>query len=165
MTVTIGIFKKEEGIMEAIKMFQTAQSQTNDYNLRIVVKNKESAPILAAQSDVPVEEVYEILEAREPLTDRVVPPIGAVPLAAGGYTAGSVGASGGSPAGFVPVINDLDDRPGTNDVLHDIGIPEKHAKECGDAVELGRYLFILETDSVEEAESLLRLAGATNVVY
>ncbi|WP_169087568.1 hypothetical protein [Paenibacillus sp. PL91] len=161
MTVTIGIFKKEEGVLEATKMFQTAR--TNDYNLRIVLKNKESAPILASQSDVPVEEVYEILEARGPLTDRVAP-LGAVPLAAGGYTAGSVGASG-SPAGFVPVVSDLDDHPGTNDVLHDIGIPEKHANECGDALEVGRYLLILETDSEEEAESLLRLAGATNVVY
>ncbi|OBZ11280.1 MULTISPECIES: hypothetical protein [Bacillales] len=161
MTVTIGIFKKEESVLDAIKRFQA--NAWNDYNLRIVVKNKESAPILASQSDVPVEEVYEIREAQEPLIERAVPPVGAVPLAAGGYTAGSIGASG-SPTGFVPIVNDPDQYPSTHDVLHDIGIPAEHAKECGDAVELGRYLLIIETESAAEAETLLRQAGAANVV-
>jgi hypothetical protein len=162
MKVTIGIFNKEEGVLDAIKRFQA--NDWNEYNLRIVVKNKESAPILTSQSDVPVEEVYEIREAQEPLIERSVPPVGAVPLAAGGYTAGSIGASG-SPAGFVPIVNDPEEYQSTNDVLHDIGIPADHAKACGDAVEIGRYLLVIETESEAEAETLLRQAGATNVVY
>ena len=82
MTVTIGIFEKEESVLEAIKRFQAAR--TDKQSLRIVVKNKESAPLLAGQTDIPVDEVYDIREAQERGGDRVVSPIGAAPLVADG---------------------------------------------------------------------------------
>ncbi|WP_054026126.1 hypothetical protein [Bacillus sp. FJAT-28004] len=162
MTVAIGIFEKEEGVLEAIKRFQA--TRTNEHNLRIVVKNKESAPLLAAETNTPIEEVYEIREAQELNNARVVTPIGVAPFAAGGYTPGSTGVNG-NPAGIVAGAAELDQGLSNKDVLHDIGIPDKHTKECGEAIEQGRYLLVADTDSETAAEALLLQSGAYKVIY
>lgn len=161
-TVTIGIFDKEEGVLEAIKRFQ--ETRTNEHKLRIVVKNKESAALLAAETDTPIEEVSEIREAQELSGTGTVAPIGlAAPYATGGYVSGSTGVIG-SPAGIISGAADLDHGTRTKDVLHDIGIPSKHAKECGEAIEQGRYLLVADTDSPKDDEALFFQTGAFNVV-
>ncbi|CAM4516560.1 hypothetical protein FHS16_003288 [Paenibacillus endophyticus] len=162
MTVTIGIFEKEENVLEAIRMLQAAR--TGKQNLQIIVKNKEAAPLLAGQTDIPVDEVYDIREAQERNGERVVAPLGAAPLAAGGYVAGGTGVVGGSPAGFVTGALDADNDTRTEDVLQGIGIPDKHAKTAGDAIEQGRYLLSADTDYEEETKALLIQAGAADVI-
>ncbi|WP_139991192.1 hypothetical protein [Paenibacillus paridis] len=162
MKVTIGIFEKEEGVLEAIQAFQS--TTTGNHNLRIFVKNNEAAPILAAQSDVPVEEVYEIRDAQGQRGERIVPAIGAAPIATGGYVAGGLGV-GASPGVVIGSTDpDVDERARTQDVLHDIGIPGRLVEVCGDAIEQGKILLLTETETEAEADVLLRRAGASNII-
>ncbi|CAM4212181.1 hypothetical protein PAAL109150_15850 [Paenibacillus alkaliterrae] len=91
-----------------------------------------------------------------------IPPLGAAPFAAGSYQATGTGVGGG-PTGFVAGAHYSDEGPGTKGVLQDIGVPEKFAKECEEAVEAGHYLLISEVDSEDEAATLFLQAGASNV--
>ncbi|MDQ8734931.1 hypothetical protein [Paenibacillus sp. LHD-38] len=163
MTVTIGIFEKEESVLEAIKMFQAAG--TDKQSLQIVVKNKEAAPLLAGQTDIPVDEVYDIREAQERGGDRIVSPIGAAPLVSDGYVAGGAGVVGGNPTGIVTGTGDLDHNTRTKNVLLDIGIQGKHAETAVDSIEQGRFLLAADTDDKEETKRLLIQAGAFDVIY
>lgn len=163
MTVTIGIFEKEESVLEAVRMFQAAR--TDKQSLQIVVKNKEAAPLLAGQTDIPVDEVYDIREAQERGGDRIVSAIGAAPLVSDGYVAGGAGVVGGNGAGIVVGTGDLDHNTRTKNVLEDIGIQGKHAEMAGDSIEQGRFLLAADTDDEEEAKRLLIQAGAFDVIY
>ncbi|WP_424766894.1 hypothetical protein [Paenibacillus sp. sgz302251] len=162
MTVTIGIFEKEEGVLEAIKRFQA--SETDNKGLRIVLNNKDAAPMLAAQTDIPVEEVYGILDAQESNDLSGRPPLEAAPLAAGGYSTINNGVRG-EPVGIVANVFSRNDGQRIKDVLREIGIPKNCAKECGEAVEEGRFLLIMEADPESEADSVLRQAGAVDVIH
>jgi hypothetical protein len=163
MTVTIGIFEKEESVLEAIKRFQAVR--TDKQNLQIVVKNKEAAPLLSGQTDIPVDEIYDIREAQERGGDRFVSPIGAAPLVSGGYVAGGSGVVGASPTGFVAGTADLENDTRNENVLQDIGIQGRHAKTSGDAIEKGYFLLAADTDDEEVSKRLLIQSGALDVIY
>ncbi|WP_138754991.1 general stress protein [Paenibacillus sinopodophylli] len=157
MTVTIGIFEKEEHVLEAIKLFQAAREDKQ--SLQIIVKNKEAAPQLSSQTSIPVDEVYDIREAGEPNGERII-----APLAAGGYVAGSAGVVGGSPAGIVTGAFDLDNDTRTKNVLQSIGVPDKHADTAENAIEQGQYLLSTDTEFEEKAKALLIQAGAIDII-
>ncbi|NIK78974.1 hypothetical protein FHS15_004120 [Paenibacillus castaneae] len=159
MTVTIGIFQNEEKVLEAIKLFQAVHAHNS---LRIVVKNQESAPILTAQTDIPVEEMYEILDAQG--RGGV---IGVAPIGAGGYSATGATGAGPAPGGIIVGGLKRDDERATKGVMRDIGIPGDYAKECGEAVEAGRYLLITESEenTEVEAEALFIQAGASDIFH
>lgn len=163
MTTAIGVFDKEEGVLEAIKRFQAAR--TNRHNLRIVLKNKESAPLLVSDSSIPIEEVYEIREAQDVNQAGTITPLSAAPFAAGsGYTAGSTGLNGG-PTGIAAGAVKLDNEPDTKDVLHDIGIEDKFIEPCKEAIDQGYYLLVADTDNEAAAGALLLQSGAYKVLY
>lgn len=164
MTMTIGIFHTEEKALEAIKLLRTVNG--DDSGLRFVVKNQESAPILASQSDIPVEEVYEIRKAQERSGISGVAPIGvATPFASTGISETGVAGVGNGAGGIVVGGLQLEDESDHKKVMLNIGIPDSFAKECGEAVEAGRFLLITESDAENEAtaEALLIQAGATDI--
>ncbi|OMF19294.1 hypothetical protein BK133_29885 [Paenibacillus sp. FSL H8-0548] len=164
MKVTIGIFKREEGVLDAAQAFQATNTGTG--SLRIIVKNKESAPLLASQSSTPVEEVYEIREAQERGNGNNVPIIGAAPISTAAYSAGGLGI-GTNSGGVVVNAYDpvLDQHQRTQDVLHAIGIPGRFVEECGDAIEQGHFLLVTQDESGAAAEELLLRSGAFNVIH
>lgn len=157
MTVTIGFFDNEESVLDAAKRLR--EGCTRASGVRLLVQNAESAPILAAQSDIPVEEVYSIRDARGYGTVDAAP-LGVAPFTAGGYAGANTVAGTGSPGVVVGVGFGETEGPGTEDVLEDIGIPDKHAKSCGDAIDNGQYLLVAEGDLGLETADWMRQAGA-----
>lgn len=164
MKVTIGIFKREEGVLDAAQAFQA--TNTGADSVRIIVKNKEAAPLLSSQSNTPVEEVYEIRQAQERGNESNVPVFGAAPITTGAYSAGGLGI-GTNSGGVVVNAKDpvLDERQRTQDVLHAIGIPGRFVEECGDAIEQGHFLLVSQDESGAVAEELLLRSGAFNVIH
>lgn len=157
MTVTIGFFDNEESVLDAGRRLK--EGCTRASGVRLLVQNAESAPILTAQSDIPVEEVYSIRDARGYGTVDGAP-LGVAPFtAAGGYTGSSAVAGTGSP-GIVVGGFGLEEGPDTEAVLEDIGIPDKHARSCSDAIDNGQYLLVAEGDLGLETADWMREAGA-----
>lgn len=164
MKVTIGFFKREEGVLDAAQAFQATSTSTG--SLRIIVKSKEAAPLLSSQSNTPVEEVYEIRQTQERGNENNVPAFAAAPISTGAYSAGGLGV-GTNPGGVIVNANDPvpDDRQRTQDVLHAIGIPGRFVEECGDAIERGYFLVVNQDGSGAEAEKLLLRSGAFNIIH
>jgi hypothetical protein len=159
MAVAIGIFDKEEEVLEAIRLLREAGVDKEE--IRLVVGNREGAPILASSGDVQIEELYEIQEARAHNGDDQVLPPGVTPIATG-YTLGST-ANGFAPAGVLMVRSGWDDGPGSEEILRDIGIPNQETERCGKAVESGRFLLVADAESEINARTLLSHAGAAEV--
>lgn len=157
MTVTIGIYEKEENVLEGIRLLREAGVDKGE--IRIVVNNIEGAPILTSVADVPVEEIYAIQKAR---AEDEGPLLGSVPYPTG-FPVGNASTTTG-PVGIILPRIDSDNGPSSMEVLSDIGIPSDSADRCGRAVEAGNYLLITESDSQTNVQSLLRHAGASDVV-
>ncbi len=159
MALTIGIFEKEEEVLRAIRLLREAGADQDE--IRVVVGNSENAPILASRTDIRLEEIYAIQEARKRGEDADLP-LGVAPIATG-YPVGNT-TIGTGPAGVVLAGIDSGDDSGSEEVLQAIGIPGKAAEQCGKAVESGHYLLIADVDSEINTRSLLSHAGAANVV-
>jgi hypothetical protein len=159
MTVTIGIFESEETILEAAK--QVKEQGYEAESVRIAVKNAEAAPILSAQSDIPVEELHGIYESRERYGEAPRGGIVAAPLSTtGSYT-------GIGTFGQGAVVGDLTgkDSPDMQAVLRDIGIPDKHAEECERALESGQLLLIAEGELSASTNDMIYRAGALAIIH
>lgn len=163
MAVSIGIYEHEDEVLEGIRLLRNAGVEQGE--IRIVVGNREDAPILTSNADVPLEELYAIQETRRESGDGIgMFPLGAAPLSTG-YPAGNPSISFGGPTGVIFTSRDDGQGPTSKEVLTDIGIPKNAAEECGKAVDSGNYLLIAEADSDINLEALLRNAGASNVVH
>lgn len=164
MTVNIGVFEKQEEVVEAIRLLREAGVDHDD--IRVIVKNAENAPLIASNTDVPVEDLTGIQEAREhqPGPDGTFP-IGAaaVPASTGIGTGNPEGLGGGFAVGAFHLLDD--DRDHTERVLRDVGIPKHAADRCEEEVGAGRYLLLAETEEDTNASSLLRHAGASDVLH
>lgn len=159
MTMNIGIYEREEDVLIGIQLLREAGIEQGE--LRVVVSNREGAPLLTSNTDVPLEELDAIQETRRN-TEGDIFPLGG-PLVTG-YPAGNAATNSG-PAGVVfPALID-DEGPSSEEVLTDIGIPKNAAEECGKAVESGHYLLIAESDLDTNVEVLLRNTGASSVVH
>ncbi|MCD9025978.1 general stress protein [Cohnella silvisoli] len=161
MAVTVGIFNKEEEVLEAIRLLREAGVDKDE--IRVVVGNREGAPILASNGDVHIEELYEIQETRELDGEDRIFPIGVAPSVTGypvGNTLMGIGTASVIVAGY-----DSEDGLSSEEVLKDIGIPGEAAKKCGEAVESGSYLLVADADSEINASSLLKHAGASDIVH
>jgi hypothetical protein len=161
MAVTIGIFDKEEEVTEAVRLLREAGVDKDE--VRVVVGNREGAPILASSGDVHIEELYEIQETRVGDGDDQSLPLGAATSAAG-YTVGST-ANGFAPAGVIMARFGWDDGLRSEDVLQDIGISDQAAVKCSKAVESGRFLLVADSDSEINVKTLLSHAGAADVFF
>ncbi len=155
MAVSIGIFEKEEEVLEAIRLLREAGADRDE--IRVVVNNREGAPLLASDGNVNMEELYRIQSARKYEEDLDIP-IGAAPIATG-YPVGNTSVNSG-PAGVILAGFGSDDGPNSKGVLQDIGIPSQSAELCGKAIENGRFVLVADTDSEISSQSLLKHAGA-----
>lgn len=168
MTVKIGVFNREEAVLEAVRIIRESGAEREE--LRIVVDNKENAPLLAANSEVPVEEIHGILADRRRYgdgSDVVIPvaPVGTTTGFPGGIGAVPGGAPG--PIAAVPIFAADGRGPDREQVMQEIGIPDGAAEACSEAVEAGNYLLVAEfaEESELDAELLLHNAGAARVLH
>jgi hypothetical protein len=158
MTITMGIFEREEAVLEGVRLLREAGLKQSE--IRIIVGNLEGAPLIASNADVPIEELNAIQETRR-ATEEGSLPLGAVPLSTA-YPAGNA-VTGAGPGGGVVFTGILDeDGPSRAEVLSDIGIPSSAIKSCGIAIESGHYILVADANS-PNMEAALRSAGA-NIV-
>lgn len=157
MTVTIGFFDNEESALDAAKRLKEGSTRSN--GVRLLVQNADSAPILAAQSDIPVEEVYAIRDERGYTAGDVIP-LGVAPFTATGGYPGTNAATGNGSPGVVVGGFGSEEGPDTEGALQDIGIPDKHSQSCSEAINNGQYLLVADGDLGMETEDWLRQAGA-----
>ncbi|WP_158602439.1 general stress protein [Cohnella endophytica] len=160
MAMKIGIFDKEENVLDAIRLLREAGAEEED--IRVIVNNREGAPQLSSQDDIRMEELYEIQQARsrEADGDRSV----IVTPSVVGYPVGTSPLGSGGLVGVVVNGDSVYDGPDSSDVLRDMGIPRNAAERCARAIEKGRYVLVADTESDIRAESLLDHAGAGEVV-
>ncbi|QJD84359.1 general stress protein [Cohnella herbarum] len=156
MTVTIGIFEQEEKVLEAIRFLRNAGVDAN--GIRVIVSNREGAPLLASNGEVNLEELYEIQETRGD-EEEVGLPLAAAPLA-GGFPVGMGTSLGANPAGVIIAGYDSETGSGSEKTLREIGIPDDAAESCRRAVESGSYVLMAEASSEISLSALLSDAGA-----
>ncbi|KIL36847.1 hypothetical protein SD71_05445 [Cohnella kolymensis] len=150
MSVIIGIFDKEERVMDAVRMLCEAGIEQEE--LRIILGNLEEAPLLSTQRDVPIEELNAIKTTGDRKGIDAVP-AAAFPFAST-FTGGNGQAgSGAAAAAFVQVTHDTYDDDTTEAVLEDIRIPAQLAEIGDDAVKAGQYLLLCRSVS----ERILKL--------
>lgn len=159
MTVNIGIFDKEESVLNAVRLMREAGAEEED--IRVIVNNREGAPQLASREDIRMEELYEIQESRNRDADgnrseMLIP--GVIGYPAGMSTIGPV------PAAIVISGNSVFEGPDSAEILGEMGIPGHAAKRCAEAIESGRYVLVADTDPDISSESLLDHAGAAEIV-
>jgi hypothetical protein len=155
VSVNIGIFEQEDKVLDAIRLLRESGAEPNE--IRVIVGNREGAPLLASNGEVNLEELYEIEEAGEDVEDGGLP-LTAAPLAAG-YPVGSA-SFGTGPAGAVFAVNDFSEGSGSEKALREIGIPDHAAERCRKAVESGRYVLVADVSSEVSLTSLFSDAGA-----
>lgn len=160
MTVNIGIYQKEEDVLEGVRLLREAG--VDQGGIRIVVGNTENTPLITSNADVPIEELDAIQETRKE-SDQGIVPLGAVPLATG-YPIGNTSIISG-PAGVAFAGINANEGISNKELLKEIGISSTVAEECGKAVDSGSFLLLADTDSDINIESLLRDAGASNVIH
>lgn len=157
MTVTIGFFDNEESALDAARKLK--EGSTRVEAIRLLVQNAESAPILSAQSDIPVEEVNTIRDEGGNRAANIAP-LGVAAFSTTGSYNGTHTATGGvAPAVVVGGLGSLEGRD-TEDTLQAIGIPDKHAESCSDAINNGQYLLVADGELGADTEDWLRQAGA-----
>jgi hypothetical protein len=161
VAVTIGIYEKEENVLEGIRLLREAGVDRGE--IRIVVSNREGAPLLTSNTDVPVDELYEIQKARVEEEKEEVPLLSSVPYMTG-IPSGITSTSAGPVGVILPPRSNSDEGPSSEEVLSDLGIPSKVADQCSRAVESGKYLLIADSDTQTNVQSLLRHAGASDVI-
>lgn len=163
MSVHIGIFNKEEEVVEAIRMLREAGVDHD--GIRVIVKNAENAPLIASRTDIAVEDLTDIEDAR----DRDTGVTDGLPIGVVGVTAGNLGSGApfaGYPGGFVIGAFDWDEDNGDRErVLRDVGVPDHAAERCEDEVGAGRYLVLADSDEDTNAPTILRHAGASDVLH
>ncbi|WP_372631638.1 hypothetical protein [Cohnella sp.] len=155
MTVNVGIFGQEDRVLEGIRMLREAGAESAD--VRVVVGNRENAPLLASSPDVNLEELYEIQATRRRDYDEEWV-AGVAPLSA--YPAGNLTVGNAAP-GVVVAASDVGGNDGTEDVLAAIGIPERYCGSCAEAIDSGGYLLVVDGSREIGARRILNQAGAT----
>ncbi|MFC5468640.1 hypothetical protein ACFPPD_07890 [Cohnella suwonensis] len=158
MAVTVGIYDKEEQVLEAIRLLREAGAEEDD--LRVVVNNREGAPLLSADGHIRMEELYRIQATREREGDGA--PIVAYAPLAGGYPVG-VPAIGSGPSGVVLTGLGTGNAAGAKEVMLDIGVPANAAEKCARAVESGKYALVADVAEDISSETLIGHAGAIDV--
>lgn len=160
MAVTVGIYEKEDKALEAIRLLREAGAEEDD--IRVVVGNREGAPMLASNGNIPIEELYEIQQVRSHDEDDTLP-LGVASIGTG-YPAGSTTMNPGPVAGVILAGVDSENRLNSEAVLRDIGIPSDAAEQCGKAIESGQFVLVVDVDSEINVQTLLRHAGASEVL-
>ncbi|MFC5702257.1 general stress protein [Cohnella faecalis] len=166
MAMTIGIFDRESDVAEAIRLLREAGLEQGD--IRVVVKNAESARWLVSETDVPIEELTAIRAAgqKESAADGIESDTIVLPAAIMGTTTGTFGYGYvGGAAAYGTIVGGLDgdDEVRTTEILRNIGVSDEAAGQCGVALNEGSYLLLAESGEEAQAEQLLRHAGAKDI--
>ncbi|MCC3375782.1 general stress protein [Cohnella sp. REN36] len=172
MGMTIGIFNQEQQVIDAIEMLRSAGAHKED--LRVIVKSESDAPLLSSNSDVPVEGVAGVREARERVAredegswtgDEGVLPVAGV--AAAPQMTGTAGYPGSGP--LVPVVGLFDwdggEAPDSERVLSDMGLPDGAADRVAEELVGGKYVLVAEERPDGQTERILRQAGAIDTLH
>jgi|GEM_PF-3222865 len=159
MTMSIGVFERQEDVLEAIR--ELKGSGLEHKNIRVVVKDVESAPLIAANADVPIEDVKDIEDSGYRKDASAVAPIAGL---AGGPATLSDGAYTGIPGGvYFTAFGIGDERLDREKLLQEVGIPNAIAKQCEEKIDAGCYLLLAETGEDALTRTVIREAGATEV--
>ncbi len=158
MAENIAIFEKESNVLDAIRLLREAGAEEDD--LRVIVNNREGAPILASYHEIRIEELYEVRLTRgdESDKDALVTAAHNPPFPIG------ASATGPGPVGVVFAGGFGYDEPGSEELLREMGIPAEAAERCAKAVEKGRYVLVSDTEQGINAKALLEQAGASDVI-
>jgi hypothetical protein len=163
MTVNIGIFQKQEDVVEAIRLLREAGLDHDD--IRVIVKNAENAPLIASNTDVLVEDLTGIQDARnQDSSAQGIAPLGLAGIPAN--TGMGTSTQNGYPGALIMGAMDDDQEDADREqLLRDIGIPGHASERCEEEVGAGRYLVLTETGDDTNANSILRHAGAADVLH
>ena|GEM_PF-1297123 len=179
MGVTIGIFEKEQHVLDAVELLRANGAHSDA--VRVIVKNEENVPLLSASDAIQLEGIAEIRAARERFSgdgdggtwdgEGAIPAAGlfATPQLSGtgGYVGGVVPPGVVAPGIVTPAGGLLDwdgDGPDTDSVLSDLGLPDGDADRLAEQVNEGRYLVVVDERPDDQASALLSQAGAVEVV-
>ncbi|CAI6080434.1 hypothetical protein [Cohnella sp. JJ-181] len=181
MGITIGIFESEQRVLDAVELLRANGAHAED--VRVIVKSEENVPLLSASDAVQVESITGIQEARDNSSgegggswgDEGVLPLPAAGLlatpgvsGAGGYVGGVVPAAGIAAAGLTTrgggLLNLDGDGPHTDDLLSELGLPDRDAERLAGEINDGRYLVVVGGRDEDQAGSLLSQAGAVEVL-
>lgn len=157
MTMTIGIFEQEAKVLEAVRKLSEAGEGIS--GIRVAVKNREGAPLLTEDGNVPLEALDELRGARgnEAGGDDDAWIAASAPL---WYPAGNT-TTGAGPAGVVLAYGyDSEEGLDGEEAFNRIGVTGEAAKRCARATNSGHFVLLAETDREGSAASLLSQAGA-----
>jgi len=157
--IVVGIFDQESEVLEAMRSLREAGAAPEE--IRVVVGNREGAPILASSPHVNLEELYDIQESRRREDDGDSFIEGA-PIAFA-YSSGNTNMGNGMPSAIAAGNFFFEDEAGSEELLKDIGIPGRCTDLCAKAVENGQYLLVADTVSEIDAQSMMAKAGAIHV--
>ena len=77
MTVIIGIYDKEEAVLDGVRALMEAGADRGE--LRVVVNNTASAPLITSREDIQLDVLYAIQFTRRGNDDAGFPAFGATP--------------------------------------------------------------------------------------
>ncbi|MBB6637876.1 general stress protein [Cohnella thailandensis] len=163
MTWTIGIFDREQQVLDAVNELQARGN--NSRSLLAVVNNEENAPLLSSQDELRLEGIEGLKEASERWDgdDGLLDEGAAMPAAM--YLGSVQGAGMNGQAGAFAAYSLADsDGLSTTRCLERLGLDESTARNCAPSVEEGKLLLLAETDSLEETARVMRSCGASDVL-
>lgn len=166
MALTVGIFERERQVLDGARRLLDAGRGIG--GMRALVRNEEGAPLLSSQSELPVEGIALLRETgeREARGDwdyepgeRFVPSAAVLVSLQGAGTPGQV-----APVAAMGLAG-MGGGLRTEAYLDELGFPSGLSSVCAEELNAGRFLLLAETaDGDEEAASLLRAAGALDVL-
>jgi hypothetical protein len=145
--------------LEAIRQLREAGADIN--GIRIAVKNREGAPLIAEDGNIRLEALDELKEVRgnDRVKDDDARVLASAPL---GFPVGNMTAAGPNSVVLVSGYGS-EDELGSEEALHNIGVPGEAAERCAQAIRSGHFVLLAETDIEGNVASMLNQAGA-NVV-
>lgn len=162
MTWTIGIFEREQQVLDAARELRALAGESR--SLIAVVDNEENVPLLSSQDEIPLEGVAGLQAAADesngafwPDEDREIPAVA--------YLNSVQGAGvNGQAAAFAAYALSESDEVSTTEGLVRLGLSSSAARTCAPSVEEGKLLLLADVASLEEAARLMRSFGASDVV-
>lgn len=196
MARVIGIFEHQQQAIEAISKLQLQGFQRGE--IQVIAKGTEHSSRIEAESEIDVDELKEMDQVRHrnrhgdgldgvPGVSGMAVAVGAMGLGGAGVglgagfglggAAGNAGAPGVA-AGVLAVGGDLfGDDEGISEALRALGLSDKEASQCNDAVRAGKLLVVAKSDEedaglsdgpeltrMSNAEAVMRNCGAEQVI-
>ncbi|EXX85158.1 hypothetical protein BG53_05255 [Paenibacillus darwinianus] len=171
MSMAIGIFSNQAAAIEAVQLLEGAGFRPDE--MKVVAKDRESSGRIESETDVHVDELNDLTDAR---ADRSG---GDIPLdspAAAGWAAGFPAGLGlgtyngtGYPAGVLAYTALNDGGSGMKGALHALGLGDTAAEVCRDAIREGSIVVVAEADGDDSvrkgsAEDVFRRTGAAQII-